>query len=294
MSLHMHRRFGAALTLGFTYATLGLVSLFMLLPFVWMVSTSLKVDAEIFTPGIRWIPSELDWENYTYIFRDLNMEVLFRNTIFVTLIAVVAQIILCSMAGYAFARLRFRGRNLLFVAILITMTVPFEVLVLPLFILVRRFPLAGGNDLLGNGGVGLMNSYAGIVFPHLVTVYGIFIFRQFFLGFPKELEDAARIDGASRIRIYWSLLMPNSVPVIGTMGLFAFLWAWNDLLWPVIVVKENSMKTLQAGLAIVAQNPSRWGEMMAASVIITLPVIFVFLLLQRFLVRGVATSGLKG
>ncbi|MFN3982123.1 MAG: carbohydrate ABC transporter permease [Caldilinea sp.] len=294
MGLHIQRKFGAVLTQGFTYLALGLVSIFMLLPFIWMVSTSLKVDAEIFTPGIKWIPSELDWENYTYIFRDLNMEVLFRNTIFVTLIAVVAQIILCSMAGFAFARLRFRGRNLLFVAILITMTVPFEVLVLPLFILVRRFPLIGGNDLFGNGGVGLMNSYAGIVFPHLVTVYGIFIFRQFFLSFPKELEDAARIDGASRIRIYWSLLMPNSAPVTGTMGLFAFLWAWNDLLWPVIVVKENSMKTLQAGLAIVAQNPSRWGEMMAASVIITLPVIFVFLLLQRFLVRGVATSGLKG
>jgi multiple sugar transport system permease protein len=294
MGLHIHRKLGDVLTLGFTYFALGLVSIFMLLPFAWMVSTSLKVDAEIFTPGIRWIPSQLDWENYTYIFRELNMEVLFRNTIFVTLIAVVAQILLCSMAGFAFARLHFRGRDLLFVAILITMTVPFEVLVLPLFILARRFPLMGGNDLLGNGGVGLMNSYAGIVFPHLVTVYGIFIFRQFFLSFPKELEDAARIDGASRIRIYWSLLMPNSVPVVGTMGLFAFLWAWNDLLWPVIVVKENSMKTLQAGLAIVAQNPSRWGEMMAASVIITLPVIFVFLLLQRFLVRGVATSGLKG
>lgn len=285
---------GTAFSLIFTYTALGLVSIFMLLPFIWMVSTSLKVDAEIFTPGIKWIPSQLDWENYTYIFNDLNMEVLFRNTIFVTLIAVVAQILLCSMAGFAFARLHFRGRDVLFLAILITMTVPFEVLVLPLFILIRRFPLAGGNNLFGDGGVGLMNSYAGIVFPHLVTVYGIFIFRQFFLGFPKELEDAARIDGASRIRIYWSLLMPNSVPVVGTMGLFAFLWAWNDLLWPVIVVKDNSMKTLQAGLAIVAQNPSRWGEMMAASVIITLPVIFVFLLLQRFLVRGVATSGLKG
>ncbi|MBK8795966.1 MAG: carbohydrate ABC transporter permease [Anaerolineales bacterium] len=287
-------KLGGAFSRALTYFALATISLFMLLPFFWMVSTSLKIDAEIFTPGIKWIPSQLDWENYTYIFRDLNMEVLFRNTIFVTLIAVVAQIILCSMAGFAFARLHFRGRDVLFLAVLITMTVPFEVLVLPLFILIRRFPFAGGNDLLGNGGIGLMNSYAGIVFPHLVTVYGIFIFRQFFLGFPKELEDAARIDGASRLRIYWSLLMPNSAPVVGTMGLFAFLWAWNDLLWPVIVVKENSMKTLQAGLAIVAQNPSRWGEMMAASVIITLPVIFVFLLLQRFLVQGVATSGLKG
>ncbi len=294
MVSHSRLKIGSAISKIFVYVALGVISIFMLLPFVWMVSTSLKIDAEIFTPEIKWIPSQLDWQNYTYIFNDLNMDVLFRNTIFVTLIAVVAQIILCSMAGYAFARLRFRGRDLLFVAVLITMTVPFEVLVLPLFVLVRRFPLAGGNDLFGNGGVGLMNSYAGIVFPHLVTVYGIFIFRQFFLGFPRELEDAARIDGASRIRIYWSLLMPNSVPVIGTMGLFAFLWAWNDLLWPVIVVKENSMKTLQAGLAIVAQNPSRWGEMMAASVMITAPVILVFLLLQRFLVRGVATSGLKG
>ncbi len=294
MVAHKRWKMGHIIAQAVIYAALGIISIFMLLPFVWMVSTSLKVDAEIFTREIQWIPSQLDWENYTYIFRDLNMEVLFRNTIFVTMIAVVAQIVLCSMAGYAFARLRFRGRDLIFFALLITMAVPFEVLVLPLFVLVRSFPLAGGNDLFGNGGVGLMNSYAGIVFPHLVTVYGIFIFRQFFLGFPRELEDAARIDGASRIRIYWSLLMPNSVPVIGTMGLFAFLWAWNDLLWPVIVVKENSMKTLQAGLAIVAQNPSRWGEMMAASVMITLPVILVFLLLQRFLVRGVATSGLKG
>lgn len=276
------------------YAVLGIISVFMLLPFFWMLSTSLKVDAEIFARDIRWIPSQLDWENYTYIFDDLDMGVLFRNTTIVTLIAVVAQIVLCSMAGYAFARLRFRGRDVLFLALLLTMSVPFEVLVLPLFVLVRAFPLAGGNDLLGRGGVGLMNTYAGIAFPHLVTVYGIFIFRQFFLGFPKELEDAARIDGASRSRIYWSLLMPNSTPVIGTMGLFAFLWAWNDLLWPVIVAKENSMKTLQAGLAIVAQNPSRWGEMMAASVMITAPVILIFLLLQRFLVRGVATTGLKG
>jgi multiple sugar transport system permease protein len=291
-----HRRLKAGHVLArlAIYAALGVISIFMLLPFFWMVSTSLKVDAEIFSREIKWIPSQLDWENYTYIFRDLDMDVLFRNTIIVTVIAVIAQIILCSMAGYAFARLRFRGRDVLFFTLLITMAVPFEVLVLPLFILVRSFPLAGGNDILGNGGVGLMNSYAGIAFPHLVTVYGVFIFRQFFLGFPKELEDAARIDGASRIRIYWSLLMPNSAPVIGTMGLFAFLWAWNDLLWPVIVAKENSMKTLQAGLAIVAQNPSRWGEMMAASVMITAPVILIFLLLQRFLVRGVATSGLKG
>jgi multiple sugar transport system permease protein len=291
---HIMRRPKINLTLVITYILLGLVSIIMVLPFFWMLSTSLKVDAEIFGRTIKWIPSTLDWENYRYIFNDLNMDTLFRNTIYVSVIAVFVQIILCSMAGYAFARLNFRGKNILFLATVMTMTVPFEVLVLPMFILVRHFPLAGGNNLLGNGGVGLLNSYTGIVFPHLVTVYGIFIFRQFFLGFPRELEDAAMIDGANKARIFWSLVLPNSGPVIGTMALFAFLWTWNDLLWPVIVIKQNHLKTLQAGIAIVAQNPSRWGEMMAASVMITLPVVLVFLLLQRFLVQGVATSGIKG
>lgn len=282
------------LTLVTTYLALAVVSVVMVLPFIWMLSTSLKQDNEIFGDTIRWIPSVLDWENYSYIWNSLNMEVLFRNTLFISILAVLAQILLCSMAGFAFARLEFKGKNVLFIATILTMAVPFEVLVLPLFILVRNFPLVGGNDLLGRGGVGLMNSYEGLVFPHLVTVYGIFIFRQFFLSFPKELEDAARIDGASRARIYWSLIMPNAVPVIGTMGLFSFLWAWNDLLWPVVIVKDPSMKTLQAGISTVAQNPSRWGEMMAASVMITVPMIIVFLILQKFLVQGVATSGLKG
>ena len=131
-------KLGGAFSRALTYFALATISLFMLLPFFWMVSTSLKIDAEIFTPGIKWIPSQLDWENYTYIFRDLNMEVLFRNTIFVTLIAVVAQIILCSMAGFAFARLHFRGRDVLFLAVLITMTVPFEVLVLPCLLYTSR------------------------------------------------------------------------------------------------------------------------------------------------------------
>lgn len=283
-----------SLSLVLTYLMLALISVVMVLPFLWMLSTSLKQDAEIFGETIRWIPSVLDWENYSYIWKSLKMEVLFRNTLYVSLLAVVAQVILSSMAGYAFARLEFPGKNILFIATIITMAVPFEVLVLPLFILVRNFPLFGGNNLVGQGGTGMLNTYTGLVFPHLVTVYGVFIFRQFFLSFPKELEDAARIDGASRARIYWNLIMPNAGPVIGTMGLFSFLWAWNDLLWPVVIVKESGMKTLQAGIATVAQNPSRWGEMMAASVMITVPVLLVFLVLQKFLVQGVATSGLKG
>ncbi len=292
-TLTLHRpRFG--LSLGFTYLILLLISVIMVLPFIWMVSTSLKQEGEIFGETIRWIPSVLNWENYSNIFKSLNMDVLFRNTLYVSLAAVVGQTILCSMAGYAFARLNFPGKNALFITTILTMAVPFEVLVLPLFVMVRQFPLIGGNNLFGQGGIGMMNSYGGLIFPHLVTVYGIFIFRQFFLGFPRELEEAARIDGASRLRIYWNLIMPNSIPVIGTMGLFSFLWAWNDLLWPVVIIKEPALKTLQAGISTVAQNPSKWGEMMAASVMVTLPMILVFLILQKFLVQGVATTGLKG
>jgi multiple sugar transport system permease protein len=287
------RRFSPSLFL--IYLLLIITSIIMIIPFVWMVLTSVKVDAEIFGMTPRWIPSQLDWSNYSDAYRSINMGLLFRNTTFVTVADVAAQILLGSMAGYVFARLNFPGRRVIFFALLITMMVPFEVMVLPIFLLARRFPLAGGNDLLGQGGIGLLNSYGGLIFPGLISVYGVFLFRQFFRSFPKEIEDAAMIDGCSHARFFWSILMPNSKPVIGTLGLFSFLWTWNDFLWPLVMVKEDRMKTLQLGLSAFNQEfGTQWAELMAASVMVTLPVIALFLYAQRFLVRGLATSGLKG
>lgn len=283
------------LTRIFTVIVLSLGALVMIMPFLWMISTSLKIDSDIFGSGIRWIPSELDFANYTDAIEQTNMGRLFANTAYVTVVAVISQVLLGSMAGYAFARLTFRGKNIIFFSLLATMMVPFEVLIIPIFLLARSFPLMGGNDLFGNGGTGLINTYAGIMFPNLISVFSVFLFRQFYLRFPKEIEEAAIVDGASRIGIYWRILLPNSKPVMGTMALFAFLWSWNDFLWPLVVVKQDELKTLQLGLSLFNQEQgTQWAELMAASVMAVVPVIFLYLFLQRFLMKGAVTSGLKG
>ena len=278
-----------------TYFFLIAGAIVMVMPFAWMVSTSIKPDKEIFGDTIRWIPNELDLQNYTDAFEQTNMPRLFANTIAVTAVAVSSQVLLGSMAGYVFARLHFRGKTLLFFALLTTMMVPFEVLIIPVFLLIRYFPLAGGNDIFGQGGTGLINTLGGVMFPNFVSVFGVFLFRQFYLSFPKEIEEAAIVDGCSRVGVYWRILIPNSKPVLGTMALFAFLWSWNDFLWPLVVVKEDSLKTIQLGLSVFDQEQgTAWAELMAASVMAVVPVIILYIVLQRFLVSGGLTSGLKG
>jgi multiple sugar transport system permease protein len=276
------------------YILLSLGAVIMMMPFAWMISTSVKLDEEIFSIPIRWIPSRLDLANYSEAWERINMGRLLQNTIFVCTVDVVSQIVLGAMAGYAFARLRFPGKQVIFYALLITMMMPETVLLVPMFLFVRGFPLMGGNDLLGRGGVGLLNSYGGLMFPGLISVYGVFMFRQFFQSFPIEVEDASRIDGCSRGRFFWAVLMPNAQPVVGTMGLFSFLWNWNAFVWPLVIAKEDSMKTIQLGISSFSQQfGTEWALMMAASVIATFPLLLVFLVLQRFLVQGVATTGIK-
>jgi len=285
----------ARLPLILTYIVLTVGAIVMIMPFAWMVSTSVKPDREIFGDSIQWIPMELDLKNYTDAFEQTKMPRLFANTVLVTAVAVASQVLLGSMAGYAFARLHFRGKTLLFFALLTTMMVPFEVLIIPVFLLIKFFPLAGGNDIFGQGGTGLINTLAGVMFPNFVSVFGVFLFRQFYLGFPKEIEEAAIVDGCSRIGVYWRILIPNSKPVMGTMALFAFLWSWNDFLWPLVVVKQDHLKTIQLGLSIFDQEQgTAWAELMAASVMAVVPVIILYIFLQRFLVSGGLTTGVKG
>ena len=279
------------------YVLLTLGAVITMIPFFWMVTASLKIDAELFSVPLQILPTQLDWANYTDVWRIIDMGRLFLNTSIVTFADVVAQILLGAMAGYAFARLSFPGKNFMFVALLVTMMVPFEVLILPIFLFVRYAPLAGGNDLFGQGGTGMLNSYGGLIFPNLISVYGVFLFRQFFQSFPRELEDASFIDGCSRARFFFSILIPNSIPVIGTMGLFAFIWTWNDFLWPLVIVKQEALKTIQLGLtsgSIASEGQTLWAELMAGSTLAVLPVILLFLILQRFLVQGFVTTGLKG
>ena len=287
-------RFSFALVL--VYIALILVAIATTMPFLWMVATSVKFDPDIFSYPPRWLPTQgYDFANYRDAFEAIDMGRLFLNTSFVAVIDVTAQIFLGAMAGYVFARLNFPGKKVIFFSLLATMMVPFEVLILPIFLFVRAFPLAGGNTLLGQGGTGLLNTYAGIMFPNLVSVFGIFLFRQFFLAFPREIEEAAIIDGCSLARVFWTILVPNAKPVMGTMSLFAFLWTWNDFLWPLIIIKNDALNTLQLGLSSFNQEVgTRWAELMAGSVMVTIPVILLYLFLQRFLNQGIATTGLKG
>jgi len=175
------------------------------------------------------------------------------------------------------------------------MMVPGQVTMVPVFILLKRWPFMGGNDWLGIGGHGLLNSYTGLILPGAVGAFGIFLLRQFFMTLPRDLEDAARIDGCSEIGIYWRIILPLSAPALATLGIFTFTAAWNEFLWPLLIMSKDSMKTLQIGLQVFqTQYTTRWDLLMAGTVVVTLPVLVIFLLGQRYFTRGIALSGMKG
>jgi len=270
-------------------------ALTMVLPFLWMLSTSLKPESEIFHFPPNWFPSLWKWANYSEAMSAAPFGRYFVNTAIYAAAITLSNLLLCSMAAYAFARLRFRGRNILFILTLGTMMVPGQVTMVPVFILLKRWPFLGGNDWLGIGGHGLLNSYTGLILPGAVGAFGIFLLRQFFMTLPRDLEDAARIDGCSEIGIYWRIILPLSAPALATLGIFTFTAAWNEFLWPLLIMSKDSMKTLQIGLQVFqTQYTTRWDLLMAGTVVVTLPVLVIFLLGQRYFTRGIALSGMKG
>jgi multiple sugar transport system permease protein len=277
------------------YVLLVAGALVMLTPFLWMVSTSLKEPAEVFRMPIRLLPSHLEWSNYVQAAQMARLGRLSINSFIVSVSTTFFQIFLGSMAAYALARLSFPGRDALFLLILMTQMIPFQIAIVPLFVIIRHMPLAGGNNILGQGGIGLVNNLGGVIAPGLVNAFGIFLLRQFFLTLPVELEDAARIDGCGELGIYWRIVMPLSLPGIAVLALFAFVDGWNSFLWPLVVLNKESLYTVQLGLSVFrSQYQTEWHLLMAASTLITLPIMVVFMLGQRYLVRGIVMSGLKG
>jgi len=267
----------------------------MILPFLWMISTSLKPESEIFRFPPVFVPKTWDWANYVEAMKAAAFGRYFINTIIYAVAVTTTNLIFCSMAAYAFARLRFRGRNVLFILVLGTMMIPPQVTMVPVFIMLKRWPLAGGNSLLGVGGHGLLNSYTGLVLPMAVGAFGIFLLRQFFMTLPSELEDAARIDGCSEAGIYWRIILPLSKPALATVGIFTFTAAWNQFIWPLLIMSKDSMKTLQVGLQVFqTQYTTTWDLLMAATVVLTVPVLVIFMFGQRYFTRGIALSGMKG
>jgi multiple sugar transport system permease protein len=267
----------------------------MVTPFVWMISTSLKPPYELFTVPPTWIPSQPQWDTYVKAMSAGNFGRYAFNSLLLGVTNMASNVILSALAGYAFARLRFPGRSLLFVLVLATLMVPYQVTIIPLFVIIRHIPLFGGNDLLGQGGIGWINSYWGLVVPGAVGAFGIFMLRQFFQTLPVELEDAARIDGASEFRILWQIMLPLAMPAIATLAIFSFQAGWNAFLWPLLITTTDDMRTVQLGLTVfVQQYSTQWDQLMAATVVATMPVIIVFGIGQRLLVRGIAFTGLKG
>ncbi|WP_324668123.1 carbohydrate ABC transporter permease [Geochorda subterranea] len=260
-----------------------------------MLLSAFKPNEELFAYPPVWVPTKPTLEHFVNAFRYTQFDRYFFNSGVVSTTATLLNLFFCSLAGYAFARLDFPGKSVLFFAILGTMMIPVYVTLIPLFILVKMFPLVGGNDILGQGGTGLIDTYGGLLVPHVITIFGVFLTRQFFSGIPRELGDAARVDGAGEFDIYLRIYLPLSRPVMGTLAIFVFTSVWDDFLWPLVVTNSDRMRTVQLGLQIFqSQFRVEWGPLMAATLVVTLPVLLVFILNQRHFVRGIVATGLKG
>ncbi|WP_319756387.1 carbohydrate ABC transporter permease [uncultured Sphaerochaeta sp.] len=263
------------------YLLLILSALVMLLPFAWMISASLKLDKDVFSFPIQWIPSEPRWENYAEIWTTIPLGLFIKNTAKLTVIVTFLQLLTSSFAAYAFAKLQFKGRNLLFLGYVATIAMPWHVYMVPQFIMMRSF--------------GLNNTHLSIIFLQAFSAFGVFLMKQFYMSVPDELCEAARIDGMSEYSIWWKIMLPLSKPALSTLTIFTFVNTWNDFLGPLLYLTRTELKTIQIGLRMfISQYSSEYGLIMAASVVALVPVVIVFLSLQKFFVQGVATAGLKG
>lgn len=263
------------------YATVILVVFVMIAPFIWMLSASLKLDRDVFAFPIEWIPKEPRWQNYLEIWTKIPLGLFIYNTAKLTVIVTLLQLLTSSFAAYAFAKLRFPYRNALFLAYVATIAMPWQVYMVPQFMMMRE--------------LGLNNTHMALICLQAFTAFGVFLMRQFFLSIPDELCEAARIDGMSEYGIWWRIMLPLSMPALSTLTIFTFVNTWNDFLGPLIYLTKTDLKTIQIGIRMfISQYSAEYGLIMAASVVALIPVLVVFLALQRFFVEGIASTGLKG
>lgn len=256
-------------------------SLLMLLPFAWMLSTSLKYPPEIFSYPPIWIPERIAWDNYSRAVAAMPFGRFYLNSLIVTASVTTLQILVSALAAFAFARLRFRGRNLLFLLYLATLMIPFEVRAIPNFLLIRT--------------LGWYDTYQALILPTAFSAFSTFLLRQYFLGIPRDLDEAARIDGASSLRIWWQIIMPLSGPALAALAIFVALGSWNDFLWPLIITDSVEMRTLPIGLSTFqGQFRVEWNLLMAGSVIAMLPMLLIYIIGQRWFIRGITLTGMGG
>ncbi len=269
------------------YVVLVVTALVMVGPFYWMVATSLKPPGDIFASPPKWIPSPLTWQNYHDVFTLFPFARFFVNSVIVAVLIVGLNVVFDTAAAYAFAKLRFPGRNAIFFLLLITLMVPYQVNLIPLYrIMVSLHQI---SPLLG------IDSYFGLVAPSAIQVFGVFLMRQFLRSIPDEILESARVDGASEFRILRSIVFPVAAPGMATLAIFTFVGAWNDFFWPLIVTTSDNWRTLPVGVALLARrNTVNWGATMAGTTITAIPMILVFLLLQRRFIEGLTAGAVKG
>jgi ABC-type glycerol-3-phosphate transport system permease component len=262
-------------------------SLLMIGPLYWMFATSFKQSGDIFASPPEWIPSPFILQNYRDVFTLLPFERFFVNSVIVAFLIVALNVVFDSMAAYAFAKLRFPGRDLIFFVLLITLMIPFQVNLIPLYRLMVLFHEI--DPRLGT------DTYFGLIAPSMIQVFGIFLMRQFFQSIPDEVLESARCDGATEFRIIRSIVLPLALPGMATLAIFTFLSSWNDFLWPLLITSSDEMRTLPVGVALLARrNTINWGNTMAGTTLATVPMIAVFLVLQRRFIEGLTAGAVKG
>lgn len=279
---------------GALYLLLIALALIFIFPFIWSFLTSVKSTSEVFDQDVI-LPAVWRFDNYWQAIQSYNLLRYLFNSTFVSVVVALAHLLLASTAGFAFSRLQFPGRDLLFVAVVATLMVPSQATLVPLFILVKHWPLLGDNNIWGQGGFGMLDSYWALTVPLFATAYGTFLLRQFFLTLPVDLEDAARIDGSSEFGIYWRIALPLSGPALATLAIFSFQNMFNDFVWPLVTTRSDVMKTIQVGLAqFRREGTTDWTLLMAGTMIATIPILIVFMLGQRYFTQGIALTGIKG
>ena len=262
-------------------------SLMMILPYVWMIATSLKSQDQMLTYPPQWIPTEFVWQNYVRAWQAAPFAKYFFNSIVVALAVTFGDLITGALAAYAFARIRFPGRDALFALYIASMMIPHKMTIITSYLVLTKFGEV--NSAFG------LDSYFALIAPFLASAFGVFLLRQSFLQIPNELEDAAILDGCGRLGFLWRIVVPLSRPALATLALFAFMGNWNSYLWPLIVTNSNEMRTVQIGLRyfVGQEGASQWGLLMAAAVFVSLPVVAVYLLVQKQFVQGIAATGIK-
>lgn len=263
------------------YVALTIIAVLTLLPFVWMISASLKFEAGVFSVPIQWIPTDPQWGNYIKIWEKVPFALFTFNSAKLTVIITIIQLVTSSFAAYGFSKCNFKGRDTLFVCYIITIAIPWQVYMLPQYIMMQK--------------MGLVDTHLALILLQSFTAFGVFLLRQFYQSIPNDLLEAARIDGLTEYGIYARIILPLSKPALATLTIFSFVTAWNDFMGPMIYLNSTNVKTIQLGIRMfISQYSSEYNLIMAASLVALVPIFILYVAFQRFFVQGIATSGMKG